>query len=172
MGYTTEFTGAFTLDKPLRPEHAAYLRKFNTTRRMQRADYDAAGLPDPEREAAGLPLGGPDAPYFVGGVGSFGQGSDRSVRDRNEPPEGQPGLWCQWQPTEDNNGIQWDGGEKLYHYTEWLRYIVQHFLKPWGYVLDGRVRWQGEEPDDQGTIVASNNNVTAVKGRRRVKEKG
>ena len=162
MGYTTKFKGRFALDKPLAPEHAEYLHKFNHTRRMKRADYDAATRPDPIREAAGLPLGGPDAPYFVGGIGDFGQGTDKSVREHNSPPAGQPGLWCQWQPTPDGTGIQWDRGEKFYHYVEWLQYIMDHFLIPWGYTLSGSVTWQGEERSDRGVLTVLDGVATAV----------
>ena len=62
MGYTTKFEGCFTLDKPLAPEHAAYLKAFNATRRMKRDQFKAAELPDPIRDAAGLPLGSRTVP--------------------------------------------------------------------------------------------------------------
>lgn len=159
MGYTTDFSGKFNLDKPLEPQHAAYLRKFNETRRMRRADYDAAKLPDPAREAVRLPLGGPDAPYFVGGTGYAGQGKDQSVRDHNAPPEGQPGLWCKWRPTDDGTGIEWDGAEKFYDYAEWLQYLMDHFLKPWGYTLSGSVTWQGECGEDRGVLAIEDGTV-------------
>jgi hypothetical protein len=25
---------------------------------------------------------------------------------------------------------------------KWLRYIIDHFLKPWGYTVDGLVSWE------------------------------
>lgn len=159
MGYTTDFKGRFNLDKPLAPEHAAYLKHFGNTRRMKRADYDANNLPDPHRVAVDLPLGGPDAPYFVGGTGLAGQNRDKSIRDYNAPPDGQPGLWCQWAPTEDATGIEWDGGEKFYAYDDWLQYLVDHFLTPWGYTLTGSVSYQGERSDDCGVIVVEGGKV-------------
>jgi hypothetical protein len=144
----------------LRPEHAAYLRKFNETRRMKRSVAKAKLLPDPVREAAGLPLG-KEAGYFVGGLGFAGQDNDDSVRDANRPPHGQPGLWCQWTASKDGTAIVWDGGEKFYSYIEWLEYLIEHFLGPWGYVLNGRVDWQGEEDADRGTILVRDNKVKA-----------
>lgn len=151
MGYTTDFEGRFTLDKPLAPEHATYLRKFNRTRRMKRNPERAGAMPDAERIAAGLPIGD-QAGYFVGGLGFAGQDDDPSVEDHNRPPRGQPGLWCQWVPTEDGSGIEWDGGEKFYYYVEWLRYICDHFLEPWGYTLSGKVEYQGESDEDKGAV--------------------
>jgi hypothetical protein len=164
MGYTTDFSGSFSLDKPLTDAHAAYLRKFAETRRMSRNAEIASKFPDPIREAAGLPIG-EQGSYFVGGLGFCGQELDASVVNSNSEPPGQPSLWCQWVPTDDNDGIEWDGGEKFYNYTEWLKYIIEHFLKPWGYVLDGDVEWFGEEHDDRGMIMVENNNVTTKRAR-------
>lgn len=165
MGYTTEFKGRFTLDKPLSQEQADYLRQFNETRRMRRNAHKVEKLADPKRIAVGLPLGGPEAPYFVGGLGFAGQENDASVLDHNSPPNGQPGLWCQWVPTEDRTGIEWDGGEKFYDYEEWIQYLIDHFLKPWGYALTGRVSWRGESFDDRGVLVATGDKVEAKKGK-------
>lgn len=83
-----------------------------------------------------------------------------------------PGIWCQWVPTEDGAGIEWDEGEKFYEYTDWLEYIVEHFLKPWGYVLNGKVDWEGEARDDVGTIYVKDNKIEAVKGRRQIVTSG
>ena len=51
MGYTTDFDGKFDLDKPLTPEHRAYLEAFARTRRMQRNAVITATMPDPIRES-------------------------------------------------------------------------------------------------------------------------
>lgn len=161
MGYTTEFAGQFDLDRSLAPAHAEYLRAFAETRRMKR-DADAlAGVADPKREAAGLPVG-PEGVYFVGGDGSRGQGGAGGVVNYNAPPEGQPGLWCQWVPTHEGDGIEWDGGEEFYPYVEWLEYLVSHLLAPWGYVLNGEVEWRGEDWGDVGRIVVRDNVVSTA----------
>jgi hypothetical protein len=120
-------------------------------------------LRDPVREAVGLPLG-TDGEYFVGNDTAFGQGDDESVVDHNQPPRTQPGLWCQWVPTKDGLGIEWDGGEKFYDYTEWLKYIIANFLELWGHTLSGSVIWQGEQTGDVGTIVVEDNVVKVLKG--------
>lgn len=162
MGYTTEFEGQFKLDKPLEPAQIAYLNKFSETRRMRRDNLFLQNniiFPDPIREAAGLALG-IEGGYFVGGGGWTGQDHDRSIIEYNDPPTGQPGLWCQWVPNTDGTAIEWNGTEKFYNYTAWLEYIIQHFIAPWGYVLNGEVDWQGEETDDVGTIVVNNNVVS------------
>lgn len=77
-----------------------------------------------------------------------------------EVEAGKPGFWCQWRPTQDGEGLEWDGGEKFYNYTEWLNYIVENFLKPWGLTLNGTVHWRGEEFGDNGKIEVDNNVIT------------
>ena len=144
MGYTTEFKGQFKLDKPLSVADLNFLKKFNETRRMAR------NLPEEY---------GVQGEFYVDGSGSFGQDREKSVIDYNTPPSTQPGLWCQWVPTEDGEAIEWDGGEKFYNYVEWIKYLIDKILKPRGYVLNGSVRWRGEDFDDDGTIIVEDNEV-------------
>jgi hypothetical protein len=159
MGYTTDFYGHFQVTPTLSESHAAYLSKFADTRRMKRLEGACVELADPVREAVGLPVGVQGA-YFTGSESVDGQDFDHSsVMDHNRPPKGQPGLWCQWVPSADRTAITWDGGEKFYYYVEWLEYLIQNFLEPWGYTLNGSVKWCGEEDDDRGTIVCTDNAV-------------
>lgn len=164
MGYTTDFDGQFDLNKPLASQHKAYLEAFASTRRMKRDAYITEGRPDPVRLAAGLPVG-LDGGYFVGEGGHAGQGEHNAdyetigILSYNYPPNGQPGLWNQWVPNDDGTAIQWDGGEKFYNYIEWIEYLIEHFLKPWGYVLNGEVEWFGEDSNDRGLICIEDNVV-------------
>lgn len=172
MGYTTDFEGHFTIEPTLKPEHLAYLKRFAETRRMRRIETQTAKRPDPLREAVGLPVG-PQGAYFVGAAGVAGQEWNAGdVGNGNSPPMGQPGLWCQWTPTEDGTALGWDGGEKFYNYLEWLEYLLGHFLVPWGYVLNGRVQWQGESATDIGRITLTQNEVRLERGRRSWKLEG
>lgn len=144
MGYTTDFSGSFELNKELEPNMKMFLTKLNETRRMKRNVSDKFGI---------------DGEFFVDSEGSFGQGSTSDIVDFNEPPSTQPGLWCQWTPTQDGMGIEWDGGEKFYYYTEWLVYLIAKVLEPNGYVLNGVVQWQGEDIGDVGEIFVEDNKV-------------
>lgn len=170
MGYTTEFDGEFFVTPTLQPEHAAYLREFSQTRRMKRNPNIVSQMSDPIREAVSLPIG-IEGEYFVGTGDNnparlgdvrlgLGQVRDQSVVDYNHPPNTQPGLWCQWMPSEDGTCILWSGMEKFYHYTEWIQYWINHFLQRWGYSIDGEVEFQGEDVTDRGVIVARNNHIT------------
>lgn len=146
------------------------------------------GLPG----ATGTPeeIYGQDGGYFVGGTGSFGQDSDITILDYNTAPghltwaekkgmdfnqswdleqklirEGkcQPGLWCQWM-VEGNDTLVWDQGEKFYEYTAWLQYLITHFFEPWGIKVNGEVEWQGEEKEDMGKIVVTDNEIQELSG--------
>ena len=161
MGYSTDFTGEFDVTPTLKLEHRLYLSKFSETRRMRRSEKVVEQLPDPVRVAVSLPVG-KDGSYFVGGTGICGQDHDPSVIDYNSSSSEQPGLWCKWEPNEEGTAIQWSGMEKFYHYTEWLQYLIKHFLLPWGYVLNGEVSWEGEDSSDQGVIFVKDNQVEAV----------
>jgi hypothetical protein len=70
---------------------------------------------------------------------------------RNEPPEGQPSLWCDWRVSLGIDGpclVALDG--KNYKHGTWLHYLCVTFFKPWGVTLHGRVYWQGDEEHDFG----------------------
>jgi len=161
MGYTTKFEGCFELDRQLDEAHYEYLVLFSETRRIRRSKELAEKLKDPVRIKANLPIG-EDGAYFVGGTGFAGQDNDKSVINYNGSPTGQPGLRCQWVPNEDGTAIEWDGGEKFYDYIDWIKYLVDNFLGPWGYKVNGEVNWSGEEAGDTGTITIKDNVVTAL----------
>ena len=166
MGYTTEFTGKFNLNKPLTVAQLNYLKAFAETRRMARNEHVTETMKDDARKAVALPVG-MEGQYFVGSDGEdFGQAHTPDITEYNSPPEGQPGLWCKWAPSEDGTAIEWNGAEKFYSYIEWLEYIINHFLKPWGLALNGEVEYQGEESDDFGKIIVSENVVARKIGRK------
>jgi hypothetical protein len=76
VGYNTDFQGAVTVVPPLNKHEIAYLRRFASTRRMDRE------------------LG----PYYCG-KGFAGQDREPDIRDYNKPGFDQPGLWCKWEPS-------------------------------------------------------------------------
>jgi hypothetical protein len=166
MGYTTEFYGAVSVDPPLNRTERDYLNRFAQTRRMHRRR----------------------GPYFVGGSGFRGQGDDPDVIGFNDPPLGQPGLWCQWLPSEDGSALEWDRGEKFYEAEGWMAYLIDHFLRPgahasdsgdpqfdafsFDHLLDGEVEAQGEEPDDRWLLRVRRNRVYVLRGHLSFQEPG
>ena len=122
-----------------------------------------------------------EGPYFVDGPGFMGQDRTPGVKNFNSPPNLQPSLWCQWTPTSDGGGLEWDQGEKAYDMAEWLEYLIDHFLKPSAYasrgdvasqfkdftfdhVVSGTVNAYGEAPDDFWRIVVKDNKVSTEDG--------
>jgi len=155
MGYTTEFDGQFILNKKLDIETHQYLIKFNESRRMKR-DMTSHGAHY-----------GVEGEFYVDGEGFAGQDHEDTVIDYNRPPSTQPGLWCQWRPNDSGTAIQWDGGEKFYHYEQWLKYIIVNFLAPKGYILNGEVQYRGEDQEDFGILTVENNKVFVLRGKNK-----
>lgn len=81
-----------------------------------------------------------------------------------EVHDGYPGFWCNWVPTNDYKGIEWNGAEKFYDYVEWLEIIIKKFLEPNGYKLNGSVEWYGEDQSDIGVIRVKDNVVETREG--------
>jgi hypothetical protein len=150
MGYRTYFEGSISITPPLSHEEIAYLKTFAGTRRMNRRE----------------------GPYFAKDDGDLGQSRTPGIINFNEPPEGQPGLWCQWVPTDDGTELEWDGGERFYDAPEWMMYLIDHFLRPdclaalkvpgivGGHILNGTIKAQGEEMNDRWLLIVKNNKVT------------
>lgn len=153
MGYHTDFFGTFKLNKPLAENYRKYLQQFSEMRHMKRDPEVAAKIPDPFREAVNLPLG-IECEFFVAGAGWAGQEKDPSILEYNNQAATQPGLWCKWEPNEEGTEIRWNNAEKFYDYVEWLQYLINNFLTPWGYSIteDSRVKYKGEEENDVGAI--------------------
>jgi hypothetical protein len=148
MGYSTYFGGSFEIiNGPLHPKIKNFLHRLACTRRMKR----------------NLPEGiyGVEGEFYVGaGLESGGQDHSPDIIDFNSPPKTQPDLWLQW--IVDGSSIIHDGGEKFYEYVEWLRYIIDKILAPNGYIVEGKVIWQGEDFSDRGRIIVTNNEISVT----------
>ncbi len=155
----TTFDGSFTITPTLQPEHRVYLAAFVKMRRVKREASETEKLDDPKRKAAGLPIG-PDGAYFVGSTDH----KSPDVINAYQPPKGQPGLWCAWAPNEAGDALSSDDPPKLYNYIPWLKYLIEHFLDPWGYLLNGTVLWLGRQDtgsiEEVGSIEVSDNKIT------------
>lgn len=76
----------------------------------------------------------------------------KDYRDADFPKDTAPAAYLQWQITEDRLHLQWDGNEKFYEYEEWLQWLIDRVFVPRGYMLSGKVVYQGEEVGDVGTL--------------------
>lgn len=176
MGYHTSFKGQFQLNKVLCPEHKAYLLRFSEIRHMALNEEQLRFIPDPLRMAVGLPLG-KNGMYFTGMIEdeehtsyipedallgySYGFPGSKFLAAQESEPVRFPSNFCQWIPDCTGMGIEWNNGDKFYGYVGWLRFLLEHFLIPWGYELTGSVSWQGEQ-GEHATIVVENHQVTKV----------
>ncbi|MFI2761349.1 hypothetical protein ACH5A3_21145 [Streptomyces echinatus] len=153
MGYTTTFEGQVTVTPPLNPHEIAILRRFADSRRHRR----------------------PEGPYSTRDYAY----NEVERGGYNQPPEGQPGLWCDWEPTDDGAGIRWNGSEKFYEATAWMQYLIDHFLKPgaaakgqpgfeeftFDHVVSGVIHAQGDEPGDAWDLTVVDNQASGASPR-------
>lgn len=140
----------------------------------------------PDRTA--LEIYGIDGAFFAKDDGQCGQSHDRTIIDYNLPPgtpernydklsigqiidaednaikknNAQPSLWCNWWINE-KDVLEWNGAEKFYNYIEWLEYLIRNFFQPWGVLLNGKIKWSGEDDEDMGNIFVTNNIVNPEK---------
>ncbi len=88
--------------------------------------------------------------------------------DDHRNSRGLPGIWCQWelQTVGDTMTLEWDGNEKFYNYIEWMEYILETYIIPWGYTANGVITWVGGDMSmsDLGRIVVMNNELQTSKG--------
>lgn len=162
MGYQTYFSGEVSIEPPLNEHEISFLQDFNKTRRMHRTK----------------------GPLFIKGTGPYGQGHDDDILNFNAPDPDQPGLWCQWTPSDDGTMLAWDQGEKFYYAERWMKYIIENLLAPSArayiglhldederlkhftcdHVVDGEIYADGEESDDFWKLIVDNNVVKVANG--------
>ena len=153
MGYSTDFSGSIQITPPLNPQEVAFINQFADTRRMDRK------------------LG----PYFIDQDGNYGQNHKADILDYNSPPEGQPGLWCQWEAELDGSCLKWNGAEKFYNSSDWMAYLLEHFIcevpaaklidpdtlgwLPGGHTASGVIYALGEEYEDAWRLIVEDGHV-------------
>lgn len=108
MGYTTDFLGHFTITPALNPAELEYLTAFAESRRWDR----------------------PGGPYEVPDNPRADEHETGDVERRNRTAPGQPSLYCQWVVCPQGCCLTHDGHEKFYAPTQWLEYLIVHFLGP------------------------------------------
>lgn len=111
MGYTTDFLGHIEIEPPLNTAELYYLFAFSASRRYDRpgGPYEVPGNPSAENDECSAEI---------------------DVDTYNAVAPGQPSLWCDWRPCWDGSCLSFDGAEKFYRATQWLTYLIDHFLAP------------------------------------------
>jgi hypothetical protein len=151
MGVTTDFVGHLDICPSLNDAEVEYLTAFGHSRRCVR----------------------PGGPYEVPG-NPLAESSEGFVGDSyNTPATGQPQLWCDWEVCWDGCCVTWSGNEKSYQMTAWLKYLIEHFIKPgakargepgfeeftFDHVVNGQVVGCRRDNKELFSIVVSNNRV-------------
>lgn len=108
MGYTTDFLGHIDITPALNEAERTYLAGFSLTRRHDRGK----------------------GPYYVPPNPYADDMAGEPVEQRSSTLPGQPGLWCRWVSCWDGCCLALDGEEKIYRPTQWLDYLIHHFLVP------------------------------------------
>jgi len=78
---------------------------------------------------------------------------------------GMPDGYCQWTVPDGKSVLKWDGNEKFYDSVEWMRYLIEAFIKPAGLVANGEIDASGEDSGDVWKLVVVDNVVTKRHGR-------
>jgi hypothetical protein len=159
MGYTTDFYGNFTIDRPLDDETYELIKGICSTRRMKRKVDVLISLGLGKEKELGV-----EGEFYYPKGGRMDDGPSETVENYNSPPSTQPGLWCDWEISENRSEIKWSGMEKFYNANEWMVYLIEKILAPKGYVVNGIVNAQGEDPVDQWHIRIINNLVMSQEG--------
>ena len=173
MCFSITFFGEFTLNKPLTPAQTTYLRKFADTPRLARKVDIVSTIKDPLREAVNLPLG-EEGEYFTGENRYEPYENQKptllhSPYEKSTQPKTQPSQYCCWGPNENGTAITWTMHDDSKTYDNWLEYIIQHFLTPWGYTLNGQI--ETNTGIVQGLITIKDNVVTVNPPKEPVKRR-
>ncbi|QDU30494.1 hypothetical protein ETAA8_56340 [Anatilimnocola aggregata] len=87
--------------------------------------------------------------------------TEHEYDDGNPGGEGMPPTYyCQWIPSADGRQLEWDKNEKFYFGKEWLEYLIQRFIAPWGYQLNGASPWYIDEFEAAGILMVTDNVVS------------
>lgn len=122
----TKFHGTIALDRALSSEMSNYLRQFSKTRHCRRHVYPVCGV---------------EGEFYLDTDSFDSCGIKTNVIDYHQSPETQPGLWCHWVPTENNQELYWNSDSQDLNHTEWLQYVIDKLLFPSGYYATGYVVW-------------------------------
>lgn len=133
---------------PLTEEQAAWVNTFASMRRYRRNETAVAKLDDPIREAAGINDVGRDGCMYTGYAGNDPADVDE---DLNEPAADQPGPWMNLKY--EDGRLVWNESEKTYALEKWIEWLGNVLHEHFGSSLEGRIGFQGEEPEDFGTLV-------------------
>lgn len=157
MSYTYDLFGKLSVSPPLNADQVAYIQEFSESYRHKFAPKWQS-WPNPLRDAVGLPVG-IDGEYISSAMGTGVEFLENCMEVDTNTPNNQPSFQCCWTTNAKGTALQWNKLRRTFEPVQWLEYMMEHFFKPWGVTLNGKVECHGEDFDDRTLIVVNNNTV-------------
>lgn len=157
MSYTYDLIGKLSVSPPLSADQVAYIQEFSHSYRHKFAPKWQS-WPNPLREAVGLPVG-IEGEYISSAMGTGVDFIENCMEVDTNTPNNQPSFQCCWTTTAKGNVVKWNKLGRTFAPVQWLEYMMEHFFKPWGVTLNGKVECHGEAKEDRTLIVVTNNTV-------------
>lgn len=177
MGYTTDFVGNLTFEKPLSEPLREYLKNFFAIRhycrdvelikqQLEKKNISLAEVTPP----CGIHKNdlGENGCFFAPTelmemdfdkkISQYGITHPTYCKDYNMTPADCPSLWCDWRYDDDTNSLYLLCG-KTYAYVEWLEWLMRNIFSYEPNDLNGCITWQGEDMDDKGQIIVQHNKI-------------
>jgi hypothetical protein len=105
MGLHTDYLGSLRIEPALSPAEVDFVKSFNRTRHCgDRSALDVAMHPSDNDRMS-------------------------DVESYNRVSSGMPGLWCPWTCCPEGCCLYWNQREKPYAPDQWLRYLINTFLR-------------------------------------------
>lgn len=152
MGYNTDFDGEIKINPALPKDIANYIRDFSRVKHIKRDPEVVPSLNDGKGLSYcfnGNP--GPDGCYYIG--------KDESLGTGEEELDGLS-LWCDFTVSQDGSEIMWNQSSRTIKALEWISFLINHFIAPFGHVCNGTIECCGDNFDDKWEICVENNEVT------------
>jgi hypothetical protein len=149
MGYNYFYSGGVGLDKPLDEKTKKLIERLCLVNRVKR---DVSKIDSDPKD------------YGVEGefhLNLTNNTNCESTIDELDPPSSPPDTSSCWKYdakgnfmyVDDNYNGSWED------VMQWLNYYITKIFKPRGYILDGKICYDGEERDDGGSIICQHNKV-------------
>jgi|GEM_PF-5528275 len=167
MGYTTDFIGGFGFSSTPSEYITKYINLFSETRHYKRNIEDINKFCNDNKNKPKIlnkhtffGNSGILGEFFVDKEGYFfnrenlpaTETSNIGCEDYNTPPDGVPGLWCDWKI--NGNQLVWDGAEKFYEYEDWFMFLSKNFFAFKNLFLKGAIIYHGEDDSDKGVLIS------------------
>lgn len=156
MGYDTNFDGSIDIQPALSKELTDYIRQFSNIRHFKR---DISKIHELN---GGLGLSfclngnpGEDGCFYIGNDLK----TDLVSVSNDEVLDGLS-YWCDFTVKPDGTKILWTQAGKTRCGLEWVTFMINHLIAPFGHVCNGKFECQGDNFDDKWEICVENNEVT------------